>query len=146
MFYAHLHLSKPDVFKRLSGVSFETFSLMCDVLAQQLPSRGRKARLPLEDRLLMVLSYWREYRTLAHIGMTYGVSEACVCRTVKHFESLLIADKRFHLPGKKVLHQSDTLFEVVLVDATECPCDRPKKNSGSSTRARKSAIPKKRSS
>ncbi len=143
MLYAHLHLSKPDVFKRLSGVSFETFSLMCDVLTQHLPSRGRKARLTLEDRLLMVLSYWREYRTLAHIGMTYGVSEACVCRTVKHFESILLKDKRFHLPGKKALHQSDTIFEVVLVDVTECPCDRPKKNSDGSTRARKSGILKK---
>ena len=131
------------MFKRLSGVSFETFSLMCNVLSEHLPSRGRRARLTLEDRLLRVLSYWREYRTLAHLGMTYGVSEACVCRTVKHFERILIKDKRFPLPGKKALHQSDTIFEGVLVDATQCPCDRPKKNSDGSTLARKSGIPKK---
>ena len=36
-------------------------------------------------------------------------------------------DERFHLPGKKALHKTDTVSEVVLVDATECPCERPKK-------------------
>ena len=143
MFYAHLCDSKPEVFKRLTGVSKETFGLMCDVLENGLREFGRPPELSLEDRLLMVLMYWREYRTLLHIGMTYGVSEATVSRTVKRFETLLIQDKRFHLPGKKILRQNDTVFEVILVDATECPCQRPKKNNGVTTRARRSSTPKK---
>ena len=61
----------------------------------------------------MVLMYWREYRTFEHIGETYGVSEATVCRTVKQFENILIKDKRFHLPGKKALTQSETVFELI---------------------------------
>src|SRR5579885_2941128 len=129
MFYAHLQDSKPELFKRLTGVSKDTFALMRDILRNGLPTRGRKPTLSLEDRLLMVLMYWREYRAQAHIGMTYGVSEACVCRTIKQFESLLIKDPRLHLPGKKALRATDTVFEVVLLDATECACERPKKNS-----------------
>ena len=112
---------------------------MTDAPITRFRAFGRPPELCLEDRLLMVLMYWREYRTYEHIGETYGVSEATVCRTVKAVEDVLIKDKRFHLPGKKALRQSDTVFEVVLIDATECRCERPKKNSGATTPARKKA-------
>ena len=143
MFYANIKEYAPEKFKRLTGVRKETFALMVDALVQGLRAFGRPPTLCLEDRLLLTLMYWREYRTQEHIGETYGVSEATVCRTVKQIENVLIKDKRFHLPGKKALHQSDTVWEVVLLDATECPCERPKKNSGVTTVARRNAIPKK---
>lgn len=127
MFYHNIKDYAPEKFKRLTGVSKETFALMIDALQKRLPTRGRPPEQRLEDRLLMVLMYWREYRTYEHIGETYGVSEATVCRTVTQFETLLMQDSRFHLPGKKVLRESETVFEVVLIDATECPCKRPKK-------------------
>ena len=140
MFYKNIKDYEPEKFKRLTGVSKETFATMTDVLIAGIRPFGRPPQLCLEDRLLMVLMYWREYRAYEHIGETYGVSEATVCRTVKRFEDILIKDKRFHLPGKKVLRQTDTVFEVVLIDATECRCERPKKNSGATTPARKSNI------
>ena len=34
----------------------------------------------------------------------------------------------FSLPGKKELLKSDTDYEVVLIDATETPVERPQKN------------------
>jgi Helix-turn-helix of DDE superfamily endonuclease len=141
MFYHNIHDYTPAKFRRLTGVPRETFDLMVDALVLGLRPFGRPPVLCLEDRLLMVLMYWREYRTFEHIGETYGVSEATVCRTVRQFEDILIKDKRFHLPGKKTLHQSDTAFEIVLLDATECPCERPKKNSDGTTPARRSDIP-----
>jgi Helix-turn-helix of DDE superfamily endonuclease len=143
MFYTNLQNAKPEVFKRLTGASPDVFALMIQVLGARLRDFGRPRHLCLEDRLLMVLMYWREYRTQAHIGTTYGVSEATVCRTVQQFEAILIQDKRFHLPGKKALRQSDTVFEIVLIDATECPCERPKKNSVGTTPARRNVTPKK---
>ena len=127
MFYRNLHRYAPDKFKRLTGVSKETFTLMSQVLEASLPTFGKPPDHRLEDRLLMVLMYWREYRSQEHIGETYGVHKSTVSRTVKQFEDILIKDKRFHLPGKKALRESDTVFEVVLIDATECPCERPKK-------------------
>ena len=137
MFYAHIKDYAPAKFRRLTGVPRDTFDLMVDALVTGLRPFGRPPVLCLEDRLLMVLMYWREYRTFEHIG------EATVFRTVRQFEDILIADTRFHLPGKKALHQSDTLWEVILLDATECPCERPKKNSDATIPARKSGIPKK---
>ena len=139
MFYSNIKDYAPEKFKRLTGVSQETFALMIDALVSRIRPFGRPPELCLEDRLLMVLMYWREYRTYEHIGETYGVSEATVWRTVKHFETLLMQDKRFHLPGKKALRDPNLVFEVVLIDATECPCERPKKNNDATTAARKSA-------
>lgn len=139
MFHRNIQNHAPEKFKRLTGVSKPTFDLMIDSLRNGVRVFGRPPKLCLEDRLLLVLMYWREYRTFEHIGETYGVSEATVCRTVRQFENILIKDKRFHLPGKKKLLESDTIFEIVMVDATECPCERPKKNSESITVERRSA-------
>jgi hypothetical protein len=139
MFYRNIQKHSPKKFKRLTGVSRQTFDLMIDALKNGVRAFGRPPKLCLEDRLLLVLMYWREYRTHEHIGETYGVSEATACRTVRQFENILIRDKRFHLPGKKKLLQSDTIFEIVMVDATECPCERPKKNSEGTTAERRSA-------
>lgn len=143
MFYADLK-SKPDaIFKRLTGVQPATFSEMCQALETHLSVRGRKPKHSLEDRLLLTLMYWREYRTFVHIGQTYGLSESAVCRTVQAVEAALLRSGQFTLPGKKALTKSDIAFEVLVVDATECPVERPKKNSGIGTAARRSVIPKK---
>ncbi len=80
------------------------------------------------------VSYW----------ITYGVSEAIVCRTVKKVENGLIQSGEFRLPGKKALQASDTQIEVVLIDATEQPIERPKKSSASITAAKRNGIPRKR--
>ena len=148
MFYADVILLKPPVFKRLTGVPPDTFVAMCDALAEHLPKGGRRAKHCLQDRLLMTLMYWREYRTQVHIGQTYGLSESAVCRTIQAVENALMRSGEFTLPGKKALTKtntnSDVIFEVVLVDATECPMERPKKNKSAVTAARRSVIPKKR--
>ena len=105
---------------------------------------GRPATLSRADQLLLTLMYWREYRTEFHIGLTYGVSEATVCRTIKKVETALIQSKQFHLPGKKALQPSDTVIEIVLVDATEQPIERPKKDNAGIIVAKRSTIRKKR--
>ncbi len=146
MDYVQIQTLKPSAFKRLTGVPPETFTAMSAALKQHLPAGGRIPKLSVEDRLLMTLMYWREYRTEFHIAHTYGISEATVSRTIRAVEDALLRSGQFTLPGKKALTQSDLAFEVVVVDATECPVERPKKNSVSVTAARRSATPKKRKS
>ena len=131
-------------FKRLTGVQRSTFEKMLEVVDKGLREFGRPPKLSRADQLLMTLMYWREYRTEFHISQTYGVSEATVCRTIKKVEDVLIQSKQFHLPGKKVLQPSDTVIEIVLVDATEQPIERPKKDNAGTIVAKRSAILKKR--
>jgi hypothetical protein len=42
--------------------------------ARKHPSRGAPPKLTNADKLLLPLMYYREYRTMFHIGVTYGVS------------------------------------------------------------------------
>ena len=53
---------------------------------------------------------------------------------------------KFTLPGKKALQSSDLAIEVILVDATEQPIERPKKSSVGITAAKRSAILKRHNS
>jgi len=117
-------------FKRSTGVHRETFEKMLTVLGAAQRIFGRPPTLTLADQLLLTLMYWREYRTEFQIGLTYGVSEATVCRTIQKVENRLLRSGQFRLPGKKVLHASDTHIEVVLLDVTEQPIERPKKTKG----------------
>lgn len=143
MRYETIQTLKDEDFKRSTGVSRAMFEKMVTVVKAGLRDFGRTPKLIREDQLLMTLMYWREYRTEFHIGLTYGVSEATVCRTIKKIENVLVKSGEFRLPGRKALQPSDTLIEVVLVDATEQPIERPKINKNGTTVARRSATPKK---
>ena len=143
MRYETVQKLKDEEFKRSAGISRAMFEKMLVVVKNGLRDFGRTPKLSRADQLLMTLMYWREYRTEFHIGLTYGVSEATVCRTIKKVENVLMKSGEFRLPGRKALQPSDTLIEVVLVDATEQPIERPKKNKNGTTVARRSATPKK---
>ena len=90
---------------------------------------GRPSKLSIENKILMTLEYLREYRTYAHIGASYGLSESKAFTNIRWVENVLIQSKEFSLPGKKALLKSDVEYKVILIDATETPIERPKKNS-----------------
>jgi hypothetical protein len=145
MRYETVKMLKAEEFKRLTGVSREMFEKMLRVLQKEMRDFGRPPKLDRSDQLLMTLMYWREYRTEFHIGISYGVSEATVCRTIQKVENVLMKSGEFRLPGRKALQPSNTLIEVVLIDATEQPIERPKKSNVSTTVAKRSVTPRKRS-
>ncbi len=130
-------------FMRLTGVKRGVFEMMIEVVWQGQRAFGRPCKLGVEDQVLLTLSYWREYRSQFHVASSFGVSEATVCRTVKKVEKALLEDKRFHLPGKKVLHDGSLDLTVIVVDASEQHIERPQKNSAGSTPAKRNATPRK---
>lgn len=145
MRYETIKTIKNEDFKRLTGVSRAMFEKMLAVFQKEMRDFGRPPKLSRADQLLMTLMYWREYRTEFHVGVTYGVSEATVCRTIQKVENVLMKSGEFRLPGRKVLQPNATLIEVVLIDATEQPIERPKKSNASTTAAKRSVTPRKRS-
>ena len=88
----------------------------------------------------MTLEYLRECRTYLQIAGSYDVSESSAFKTIRWVEDNLIRCGLFSLPGKKVLHKSDTEYDVVLIDATETPLERPQKNSEDTIPGRKRDI------
>ncbi|MCX5773864.1 MAG: IS5 family transposase [Fusobacteria bacterium] len=127
----HIEILEPTAFKRLVGIKRSTYNKAYKILevkqAMVLKNGkgGRPPKLTITDKLLITLTYLREYRTLLHIAFEYGVSEATTSRIVKEVEDILVKHTDFRLPGKKVL--SETSYEFVVIDATEIEIDRPKK-------------------
>ncbi|AMW80104.1 transposase [Acinetobacter sp. TGL-Y2] len=118
-------LSDPQ-FKRYTGISWSTFYLIVEQLKMHVPTKGRPPNLNLEDQVLLCLSYWREYRTLFHVATSYGVSELTASRIARHIEDCLTQSKLFNLP-KDLSEGEDIDWNVVIMDATEIPIQRPKK-------------------
>jgi hypothetical protein len=144
MRYTEIEHLSPGVFKRLTGVRPAVFHLMVETLTvykrahRKHPTKGRSPyKISLEDSVLMLLMYYREYRTFLHISMSYGISEMQCWRIITQTEKVLLQSEGFRLLGKKRLQESENHFEVIVVDVAEHPIERPKKNSESITLARK---------
>ena len=148
MRWKQLRRLPPKKFRRLAGVTPAVFAQMrAAALASESvsthPVRGAKRpkpKLGIEDRLLVLLMYYREYRTFAHVGASFGLSEAQAWRLVTDLEVRLLQDGRFHLARKQAL-RSDTHWQGVVVDVGECAVERPKKNSVRATQAKRSVTP-----
>jgi len=132
-------------FRRITGLKRDTFNKAVEILmfkylkehARNVRRSGRKSTLSIEDKLLATLEYLREYRTFSHIAASYGIAESNIYRTIKWVEDTLIKDGAFSLPGKKALLLSNIEYEFVYIDATETHIERPPKNSGNITAARR---------
>ncbi len=144
--YEKLQKKEPKNFKRLIGVNKDTFNEMLLVFIAYEKERtknhgvgGRKS-LDSKEKVLLMLSYYREYRTLEHIGFDYGVSESTASRIVRDVEDVLIKSGKFSLPSKRALYGDDMDLEFIVIDATESPIQRPKKSKEITTQGRKETI------
>jgi len=141
MKYQNLATYTDEKFRRITGVKRSRFEAMMAILRAAESARrskgGPKPELPLEEQLLATLEYLREYRTYAHIAVGYGMSESQIYRIIKWVENTLIKDGTFSLPGRKALIKNDMEYEVVLIDDTETPIERPKRGKSSTTPARR---------
>jgi hypothetical protein len=136
MFWEKIKNHTEGNFKRLTGVELKTFKMMVKEVkshdAKRVKKKGNNRSRPytwsIENQLLMMLMYYREYRTQFHIGGTYGLHESNVGKNIRRIENILKKCKKLSLPGKEKLSGTNHQFEVILVDATESPIERPKKN------------------
>ena len=142
-------------FKRVTGVTRDTFALMKAVVTKHYQKNrakgGRKKDHTPSDQILMMLEYYREYRTYKHMAVDYSTSESTVCYTVKNIEEILLSDSNFHLPSLKKRRPvdesdidveliDDSAIEVIVIDVTESPCERPKKSKNITTPAKRNDI------
>ena len=119
-------------FKRCTGLTKYVFDLMVIVVKdynkKYKEKDGRPSKLIIEDQILMLLEYYREYRTFFHLALSYGLDESNVHRTIIKLENILIKSGYFRLEGKKVLTNPQKVKQI-LIDVTETPAQRPKKKS-----------------
>ena len=134
---------KEKDYQKYFGVTRATFDKMLEILedADRYKRRngGRPSVLSLLDKLVIMLQYFREYRTMDNIAFDYGTNKSTVYYAIKWSEETLIKDKTFHLPSRKKMLE-DTSIKVIVADATECEIERPKKNRKITIQARKKDI------
>lgn len=144
MQYIELDKISSKKFRRLTGVKKHTFLAIIKVLntssLEKQKKGGPKHRLSIEDRVLMFLEYLREYRTYAHIAQSRGISESACFRDICWIEDELIKCGIFSLPGRKALLDDSSSSDNILIDVTETPVQRPKKNKRSITQERRKDI------
>jgi hypothetical protein len=120
------------LFKRLYGVNPDTFQKMLSILPKEYAllhqKGGKPPQLTVEDKQFITLKYLREYRTMDSIASEYGICKGTVCLSIQCVEDTLVQDGTFALPGKKKLKRKSESIQYVVVDVTESPINRPKKN------------------
>ena len=137
------NMSEED-FKRLTGIKKATFIKMVEVVSNHEKERkqvlGRPLKLSYEEQILMMLEYIREYRTYYHIATAYKISEANCYKLIKKIEDILVKSEYLRLPSRKKLFQQNEDIKLIVIDATETPIQRPKKNRNSIIQARRNII------
>lgn len=128
----------PNAFRQLTGITPVVFDqLMADLTPRyeqaeakrkdrpgrlRRPGAGRKHALPLADRLLMLLMYYRTCTTHAFLGFLFGVDDSAVGRNINPLQPSLAG--LFRIPERKVRHDPEEMRELFF-DATERPTRRP---------------------
>lgn len=128
---ARVEKLKEKEYQRIFGVTKPIFQQMLAILEETFGKEhskgGRPLKLSVLDKLVIMLCYYREYRTMESIAFDYQVSKSTVYESIRWAEESLMKSNKFSLPSKKALIE-DLNIEVVLVDATECEIERPQKN------------------
>jgi hypothetical protein len=129
------------------GVRKPTFEKMLEILETSYKELhklgGRTPQLSVLDKLVITLGYYHDYRTMENIAFEYGVYKQRISEAVSWVEQVLIKDGTFALPSKRELLKSDNGIQIVIVDATECETERPKKKQKGSYSGKKTTHDKK---
>ena len=132
---------KDSDFKQLIGVTKDTYEAMLEILREAYALKhskgGRPSKLKMEGQLFMSLKYWRQYVTQKELAFEFDVGEATAHDVIVWVEDTLVKSQKFSLPGKKALLDEDSEIEAILVDVTESPIERPKKNNRTGIQAKR---------
>ena len=104
-------------FKRCTGLTKYVFDLMVVVMKDYNKKYKEKddhpSKLIIENQILMLLEYYRECRTFFHLGLSCGLDESNVHRTIIKLENSLIKSGYFRLEGKKVLTNPQKVKDIL---------------------------------
>jgi hypothetical protein len=130
----------PNAFRQLTGLTPAAFDHLLAQLSpryqqaedrrqnrpgrKRRPGAGRKHTLPLADRLLMLLLYYRTYVPHTFLGFLFGIDDSAVCRNINPLQPLLAGI--FRIPERRVTLTEEDVRELFF-DATERPTRRPKR-------------------
>ena len=81
---------KEENYQKIFGIKKNTFDKMLKLLNESYRiehSRGgHPPKLSVLDRLVIMLPYYRDYRTIENIAFEYGVVKSTICERIKWVE------------------------------------------------------------
>lgn len=119
-------------FARMSGLKKELFeNLLIRVVTKieerkeehRIRKRGIKPIMSVENKLLLMLLYYREYHTYLSISAMFGISESYACKLIHRMADIVV--DTLPLGGKRIGWNAD--IKSVLLDASEQPIERPQR-------------------
>lgn len=129
-----LNLDDKD-FKLHTGMTKQTFYEMLDYLIKVYDDShklGSRKGTSVVCRLVLAITYWRDYRPMRQMGLDYDLPKSTVCDCVKWVEISLSKWDKFQLKDIKSeiekAKQDGINVEVVIGDVEEQPIERPKEN------------------
>lgn len=125
MKYEELKGLNDKKFKRAIGIKREVFEFQVAILEEALEEKrkkgGRPSKLSVENILLLMYSYLRDYTTFLKLGMYFGIDESNAYRWIIWCESILST----YMTEDFDIAKLDKNKEYI-VDVTECTIQRPK--------------------
>lgn len=137
--YTQLAKNKQS-FRRLTGITPEKFKELVKEVKdlyeewniRRLNGRNRRRKigggnthkLCMEERLLLLLMYYRTYQSYAFFAFLFGIDESNIGRNFKPLEPLLA--QIFKIPERKI-EITEEEFEKIFFDGSEQPTERPTK-------------------
>ena len=128
--YQALLIETDEFFVRRVGITKENFETVLarvdkyisdEKRRNPITRRGANYKVCLEDRLLLTLSYLRDYPTFLVLGKMFDISES---QANKNYHSILdILVKVVHVSNRKELLNEDLV--AIVIDVTEQPIERP---------------------
>jgi hypothetical protein len=104
--------SEPSWIAPFAGLSPRGFGKLMTVVRREVsdePRRGRPWGLPLEDRVLLVVAYWRTNLTMRQLASLFGVSKSAADRIIDHLGPKLALRPRQWFAKDAVLIVDGTL-------------------------------------
>lgn len=125
---------KIRIFRKLTGMHLSEFSQFCHQIRERTKKLfnhlGRPAVLStLEDKLTVLLIYYRTYVTHEFIGYFVGLDDSNISRLFSRLEPLVA--RKIHIKKDRTLTE-DKVRELLL-DVTEQPTQRPKQKKARKT-------------
>jgi hypothetical protein len=130
-----------QLFRRFTGITVEKFDEIMKELKpkydewnkQRLNNKNRKRKigggnkfkLSLEEKLLMLLMYYRLYVTHEFLGFIFDIDDSNVGRDIKPLAKLLAGI--FKIPEERVKISEEEIIEAFVTDGTEQKVERPGK-------------------
>jgi len=80
-----------DKFQELTGIKGTTFNKIVNILGKYKTRRDSKNKLSLEEWLMMLLEYFRNYKSLFGVGYEYGSHKTNANHNIKKLILFLIS-------------------------------------------------------